>query len=308
MPSGDSSDRPDGASFDHPVEAPSPERPDPSEPTFTARLSAAWDDTNGFTELALIPLLAAFLRIDNVAAVLAFEGFHLGVSLGFPTPIIDVWSFVSPPSIGSGVRSVGGVAVDAGGSLALAPALALVPVLALVRAAITAGYLGSIVRALRTGEYDFAASARRHFVPLVGYEFAVLAVGLSLVVVALAFGTLADPLVILAIPAYFVLAYLFYAAPYLIVLRDTGLRPALRGSYRLAIDGGPYARFAAAYAAFVALVSIAATVVVVNLGLAGVVLGAAFAAPLGLAANTVTMRFVSELDSESPGIGFESRP
>lgn len=103
----------------------------------------------------------------------------------------------------------------------------------------------------------------------------------------------------LAIPLSLLLGYLFYATPFLIVLRDDDLLPALRRSYALATEGGPHLRFAADYCGLVVAGSLLATLVVATLGVVGVVLGAVAVAQLSLALAFATTRVVADVDPAS---------
>ena len=111
----------------------------------------------------------------------------------------------------------------------------------------------------------------------------------------------AAALALLVPAAIFLLAaaYLFYGTPYLLVLRDTDLLDAARGSYSLATAGGPYLAYTAGFALFVLLVSPVATAVVVNVPAVGLPVGVLVGGVLGLAANFATMRFFADLDPAS---------
>ena len=178
-----------------------------------------------------------------------------------------------------------------------------VPVGVVLRAALAAGYFGSLAGALERGRYGFVGHVRRHFVPFLGFTVLPMLVLLPLALLGVANHAFLLPAMLLLVPAFIVAAYLFYATPYLIALRDAGLRMALEDSYRMAVAGGPYWRYALGYAGFVLAVSAVATAVVVNLGLLGVAVGAVAAAPVGLAANAATMRFVADVDPASPSLG-----
>jgi hypothetical protein len=115
----------------------------------------------------------------------------------------------------------------------------------------------------------------------------------------------------LAIPLSLLLGYLFYATPFLIVLRDDDLLPAPRRSYALATEGGPHLRFAADYCGLVVAGSLPATPVVATLGVVGVVLGAVAVAQLSLALAFATTRVVADVDPASRtfrGVGKGRRP
>ncbi|MFB6353366.1 MAG: hypothetical protein ABEJ92_04710 [Halobacteriales archaeon] len=264
-------------------------------PSFTTRLADGWDRALDHPALALVPLGTALLATDKVQQVAAFDGAHFGLRLGLPVGIVDLWQFVSVPDQTAGV----GLPLPE----ALPLAAVVVPVAIVVRAALAAGYLGSIAEALGRDTFDFGANVRRYFGPFLGYTLVPLLVVLPLALVGVTSLGAARPLVVLLVPAFIVAAYLFYATPYLIVLRDLDLLAAVRRSYALATAGGPYFQYALGYAGFVLGVSLVGTAVVVNLGLLGVVVGAVAAAPLGLAANAATMRFVADIDAQSPDFG-----
>ena len=100
------------------------------------------------------------------------------------------------------------------------------------------------------------------------------------------------------VPAFLVLSYLFYATPYLLVVADAPVGEALGRSYEWALAGGPYFAYGVAYLLFVAAVSAAGTVVVVNLGAVGILLGAVASAPVALALTFATTEFVAEMTDE----------
>ena len=263
-------------------------------PSFTTRLADGWERAQHQLPLALVPLLTAALNTDKIEKILTFRGGHFGFQLGLPTGVVDLWEFVSVPNTG--------VNVDLGGPVVPAPLVFVVlPVALAIQAGLAAGYFGSIRDALVTDSYEFVTNIRRYFLPFVLYTLIPVLFLLPLVLLGGAGGLRALlPLMILLLPAYLLLAYLFYATPYLVVLRETDLVSALRASYALARMGGPYLSYALGFAGFVFVSSLFATAVVVNLGLVGVILGVIIAAPVGLAANIATMRFVADIDPETP--------
>lgn len=265
-------------------------------PGIQARLADGWDRALEHPPLWSVPAVTALLATDKIGRILAFEGGHVGVRLALPVDVVDLWAFVSVPADGASLW----LSMPTGSPVALVA----VPVAVVVRAALGAGYFGSIREAAETGEYDFVANARRHFAPFLLYAFLPVLALLPLVVVVEGRGTQAVlPFVVLLLPLVLVLSYLFYATPYLVVLRETDLVTAARASYGFAVDGGPYARYAAGFAGFVLAASLVLTAVVVNLGAVGIVLGIGLGAPLGLACNAATMRFVADIDPRSPSLG-----
>lgn len=245
--------------------------------SFGTRLQDGWERAREHLPLAAIPAVSSLLAIDNVRRVLSFHGYHFGVTFRFPSALPDLWTFVSLPSQGSGIH--------------VSPTLFVLPVLILARAVLVAGLLGSVHEILRTGRYDFAGNVRRYFVPVVGFVALVRAVEL----VAFTFVAAVLPLALALLPVFFVLSYLFYATPYLLVVADLSVGEALGRSYEWAVSGGPYFSYGAGYLLFVAVVSLVGTVLVVNSGAVGVLVGTLASAPVALALAFATTEFVVEM-------------
>ncbi len=268
-------------------------------PGFRARIADGMARASEHAALALVPMLFALLDVGKIQSTVAFDGIHLGLRLGLPLSVLTVWQFVSVPS--------SGVSVDAGTAVQLLPlAFVTVPVLVMVQTALTAGYFGSIRNALDGEPYGFVANSRRYFLPflvLTALPY-LAAVPAALGVFGLGsitgdIGVAALPVLLLGLVVFVVAGYLFYATPYLLVLRDTGLVAAARQSYTLAVQGGPYAAYAVGFALFVLVVSPFATAVVVNVPFLGVLVGVLAGGYLGLGANVATMRFVADIDPGS---------
>jgi len=256
-------------------------------PDFTTRLSAGLECAADHLALALVPVLFALLDTNKILAITSFDGGHVGFRIGIPFSVVTVWQFVSVPQ--SGVNVEPGVPIEA-----LPLAVVTVPALLVVQAAVAAGYFGSLRNALAGAPYDFLGHARRYFLPflvltLVPFLF-VLPLALGVFGIGRLTGSLGTAALALVVPA----------AVLLLVLRDTELLDAARGSYSLAIAGGPYLAYAAGYAVFVLLVSPVATAVVVNLPLVGVPLGVLAGGFVGLGVNLATMRFLADVDPVVP--------
>ncbi|WP_276273139.1 hypothetical protein [Haloarcula litorea] len=266
-------------------------------PSLTTRLVDGFERVGDVLALAFVPVVTALLQTDKVRAVLAFDGVHVGFSLGSPIGVVDVWTFVDPPSRGA--------TVSAGVPVGESPlSLALVPVALAVNAALAAGYFGSIGQSLVAGSYDFAANVREHFRPFLVLNVVPALLFLPFAVLGIGAGPWAlAPVVVLLIPVSVAAAYLFAATPYLVVLRGVGVVDAARASYGFATDGGPYLRYVVGFALVVLAASPVASVVVVSVPIVGLVVGLGAAAVAGLAANVATMRFVADLDPESPAVG-----
>lgn len=250
-------------------------------PSLTSLLSRAIDELDGSWFLAGVPLVVALLSVDNFRQPPNVD-FHVGVSFGFPVPVSTAWSFLSLPSSGVGVTVPFG-------SFALAAPYLLAS--ALVTAALGAGYLGGIDRALRGERVAFLTNVRRYFLPILGFQLFV-AVGSLL---AFGVGVLLPPLLLLVIPLLLLAAYLLYPAPYLVVVEELGIVAALGRAYDLTVGGGAPLSYFFQYLLAAVAVSIPATLVFVNLGVAGLLLGCFALAPVALVFDTATMAFVREL-------------
>lgn len=257
-------------------------------PPFTTRLANGWDDALTHPSLALVPLVTALLATEKITRIAGFHGRHLGLRLGLPVGVVDLWQFVSVPNE---TASVGPPIPEA-----VPLAVVVVPLVIVIQSGLAAGYFGSLERAVSGGDFDFGRNVRRYIRPFLLYTLVPMAVVLPVALLEVAGRRALLPVTVLLVPAFIVAAYLFYAIPYLVVLRDEGLVSAARRSYALATEGGPYLRFAVGYAGFVIGLSLLVTAVVVNLGLVGVAIGVAVLAPVGVACNATAMRFVADID------------
>lgn len=267
-------------------------------PDLTTRLSTAWREGRDHLGLAVVPALVALLSVRKIKRVAAFTGAHFGIAFELPTPVPSVWTAVSLPT-----QTPTPVGAPFDPTL-----LAVLPVAVLVRAVLTAGFLGSLREIAASGTYDFTASVRRYVIQFLLYHAVVTLLGTGFVLLA-GSGTLAGGTAVLGIAAVValfgvvVLSYLFWATPFLLVTREADLLSAFRGSYALATAGGPYFAYSAGYLGVVIALSIPTTVVVVNLGLAGIVLGAVAFAPIALMLALATLRFIADVDAESVNLG-----
>lgn len=265
----------------------------PSVP-FTDRIADGWRRSGDALWLAFVPVVLSLFSVDKILGVLGLDGFHVGVTLvSFPSPSSGVWQFVNTPQSDAHVG--------------LAASLGVVAAAFVTSAFLLGGYLGSLRRFLDAGaaEYDFVGDARAHLAPMAVWTGVPSLVTAGVVLVTGGFGTVDGssaflPVVLVLFVLYAVFGYLFYAAPFLVVLRETGIADALRSSYDLALSGGPYASYAVGYLLFALLVSVPMSLFVVNLGVVGLLLGIPVGGRVGLAATTASMRFVADVDDRSP--------
>lgn len=264
-------------------------------PSVLARLreASARLSEHGLWAYALVPLVLAALNGTKINNLLrADHDFYAGISFGVPLPVTDAWAFVSTPAVGGGVQFSGpatlvGVALFAFGLL--------------LQGVLLAGYLGGLHRGLRGDEPRFGAAVGAYWQRYLGFAVLLLLLFLPPVLFTLAARSLA-PLVLLWLVLFFVVGYLLYAAPYLIVLHDAGLGEALSWSVSLATDGGAYLRYAVGYALVVVGISIPATLVVANVPVLGIPLGIVGLAPVGVVFDSATLVFVADL-TDAEGLG-----
>ena len=256
-----------------------PETPRNSR-SFGTRLQVGWERAVANLPLALVPLLSSLLAPENVRRVLAADGLNFGIAFRFPAALPDLWSFVSLPNQPAGVH--------------VSPTLWLLPVVIPVHAALVAGLLGSVREAIRTGRYDFVGNVRQYFVPVLVFVALVRVVGFG----AVALAAVAPPLVLLAVPLFLLLSYVFYATPYLLVVADDSVSDALARSWNWAAEGGPYFAYAGGYLLAVVAVSVLVSAFVVNLGVVGIGVGAMVTAPVALALTFATTEFVADVADE----------
>ena len=263
-------------------------------PSITTRLTDASErlSEHGLWLFAVIPLLSSILGFSNARKLLAADiSFHVGITFGFPLPVTDPWSFVST-SVGGGAQVTGPATPAAIGLLAIG---------IVIQSILLAGYLGGVRDGLRGEHPDFVGAVQSQFVPFLGFSIVLLTLAVPPMLFALASGSL-TAVVLLWLPVYVLISYLFYATPYLIVLHDVGLGRALRWSLSLATGGGEHLRYALGYAVLVAVVSVPATVVVANLGVLGILLGIFVLSPVGLVFDTATLLFIAD-STDVAGLG-----
>lgn len=266
-------------------------------PSFTDRLSDASDQlgSRDLWAYAVVPLLLAALNWNKIHDVLTDPSdVRVGVSFALPVPVSDPWSFVSTPT--NGVEVAGGT--DVVGAAVLAGILVL-------QGPLLAAYLGGLRHRLADDGLGWAGALRRYWLRLLGFTAVLLAMNFppALFVVAGIAGNAVPILVLLWLVVLVVLGYLFYAAPYLVVLHDVGLLRALSWSVSTALGEDRYLRYALAYLGVVIVLSIPATLIVTNVPILGILLGVVGFAPIGLLFDTTTLLFVADL-TDAEGIGY----
>lgn len=250
--------------------------------SFRSLLDEGWERTESVRWLVVVPFCWSLAQVDAVAAVLGYRGFTVGLRFPVPSGVPTLWTFARVPSSGITVDAP----LGAGGVLPPYVGLA-VPVV--VGGLLTAGYLGGLHAAMTPSRgRGFVEGVAHYGAQQVLYAGVVTLVGLALVGLASA----VPASLLFAFPAFFVGGYLFYATPFVVVTEERSLVDAFDRSYRLADGGGDHLSFFLGYVGAGALLSVPATLVAVNLGLLGVVLGALCTAPACLAFSAATLAYL----------------
>jgi hypothetical protein len=248
-----------------PAEGPRDDAPN----SFPEHVSRITDRFGEFLPFALVPLVTSLLDVQAVQRALSDRGRGLSINIefAFPSPLLDLWSFIDPPDPVAGTAGGSGsvasdgstpptttggadltvetpietvaLPLEALGIGAVSTIALFVLFYAVLLAAIQAIYLGGLDRRLRGEPIVVSESLRRHTARQFLYVLAVFGGVLLLVPFLVA----APVFFLLAFPAALIFAYLFYLAPFLFVVEDAAFIEGLRRSFRFAVEGGPYLRF-----------------------------------------------------------------
>lgn len=245
--------------------------------------------------LAVLPFLVAVLRWNDLVRTATDPSTRFQVTFPTPHSFITLWSFLNPPARPDG--AVGGtlpLVVGVGFGLLLVVSLAAFVVLTGLA---LAGYLGSIEEGVATGSYAFLDNVRRYGRPMVAYE----ALSMVVLLVLVAGGTVGTVLLPVVFAVLFVVAYLTYLAPYLVVAADLPLVDALARSATLATSRvevvGTFVGFVVTGAVF----SVPLSVLAYGNGLPGALLAAVLATPVGFLASMFFVVFARGLVGASEG-------
>ncbi|WP_253184610.1 hypothetical protein [Natrialba sp. SSL1] len=327
---------PDSPPSDSPPSSPSspsasspPGSETPTPRSFNEHVSRIIDRFGSLSAFMLVPLALSLVELGKVARTMAPQsGFTISAKFPLPNPLLDLWAFIDAPDAettgassavhpGAGTGTATGhgpagadvtietpfetvvVPPEIGGISLLGLISGLLVVYALIASVIAAGYIGGLDRRLRGEPVAIAALVKQYTPPFFVYHLLVFGAFLLAIPLML----VSPALVLLAIPVIFVLAYLFYATPFLFVVADEPVIEAFRRSARHALAGGAYFQFALGHVAVGLVVSIplslfVSTVPVIGFGLALIV-----GVPLSFVLTAATVSFCQELDEldESDG-------
>lgn len=251
-------------------------------------LARARDALDGLRWLAVVPFTVALLSAEKFTR-LGGTDFHVGISFSLPFPVTGGWAFLNLPQ--ASATSVGTAGIETSVSQFGLASLGFVFLSMVATAALTAGYLGTIRRALTDDQPRFIEDIRRYIAPMLGFQLLILLA----VLVTLLFSIISPLFLLIFAVGFLAGGYFFYPALFIVVADDCDLLVALARSYELTSAGGPAFSYAVRYLLATAAISIVATVVFVNLGVIGVLVGLAVLAPVGLVFDTATMAFVYDV-------------
>jgi hypothetical protein len=238
-------------------------------------LSRASRTAGRVSEYAVVPVALTLFAFGKVLAAADRSSVSFNVKFSFPADVATLWTVVDPPAQGIAVHSP--------------TPLLFVPVFLVVEAAVVAGYLGGIRDAHWERDPDFVAAIGDYWLSILGIRAVQFLLFGGLAIALFAGG--AGAAVLVGAPVLFVLGYLLWGAPYLVVLRDSDAVTALAESASLALDGG-YFRFSVAYAFAVSVVSVVVSPLVTSAGVVGIFVGAvlvAYPSLVGSAAATIVV-------------------
>lgn len=260
---------------------------------YGALLSDAVSYAGRLAALAVVPLVASLARWRDVLAFSSRHRTHLGVKLGLPHPLADLWTFVDAPAPGQQELYVDAPVATGQGLTAdvLVTAVAFIVGSGLLMA----GYVGSIDQFVRRGRCDFLANVRRYGARMVGFQAVVYVFLLVLVGV----GTVHSGFLVVGLVVGFLAWVLLYLAPFLVVVEDRPLGDAFRRSLELVTNHGEPIAFLALYAVVVLSVSLPVSLLT-NADLPGVLVAAVLASAAGLFLTVFAVLFVRELVSATP--------
>lgn len=265
-------------------------------PSVSEFAAAAVDRSLDVLPLAAVPFVVTLLDVERLRVLLPTDDRVFSVTFGFPRDVTTLWSFLNVTADGVSVGPVGG-------EFTAEFLAATVVVVVVASSLLAAGYLGSIDASLR-GNYDFLREVREHARPFLGFGF--LEAGVGLLVVAV--GLFARPLLLPAVVSGLVLAYLFFATPYLVVTEGRGLADALGRCFDLSTSDGRYLGFFVAYVLVSAALSVPVSYAAFNFGSVGIAAALLVVAPLALVLNVATLLFVRSLGEPSADAGQSNIP
>lgn len=231
---------------------------------------------------AVVPFALTLLAIDNVAQTAAASGLEFSLKLALPTAIPTLWTVFDPPSTGL--------------TFVTPTSLSVLPVYIVVEAALAAGYLGGIYDAASETTSEFAAAVFEYALPVLVVRVVEFVLVGGLALLALGGG---GGVAVLVLPFLFVVGYLIWGAPFLVVARDAAALDAIAWSASLATNESQYVTFSVGFAVATAVVSLLVSPLLAEGGFAMVVVLAAVAAYPALVASAAAMHVVDDAAAPS---------
>ncbi len=215
----------------------------------------------------IVNTLAAFLDFSKIASVLEFHGLRVGIMLTFPKPIPTVWDFVSLPQATS------------------SPTLGFLVVSGLLTLAVTSVLILYYLRYISGVGLLFQTNASSSRVlDIAAYQFILFLFTLFAAVSPSA-------IFLILIGLFFAFYYFSYATPYIVVIGNKSFASALRECIAMALSGR-YLAFVLGYIVLTLLLSVPLTLLTVNGGILGIVVGALLGGMAGLWLTSATLSMV----------------
>jgi hypothetical protein len=258
-----------------------------------ADLREALQATRDVAVLAVLPFVVALLRWNDLVRLGTDTSRVFSISFPLPHSFVTFWSFVQPPTDAGGgidpttLPAVVGVAFGAAFLLSLAAYV-------VVTGLLLAGYLGSIDQSIRTGRFDFVANVRRYARSMVAYEALMLVVLGAIVLLPLL--TTAPFLFPVAFVGVYVVGYLTYLVPYLVVASEDDLLEAIRHSAGLTTSRADAALAFLGFAVPATAFSLPLSRLAYTDGMLTAVAAAAVVAPVGLVVAVFFVLVARRLD------------
>lgn len=316
-------DDPPGDDFDSGVSSASQ-----SDSPFPRHVSRATDRFASLLPFAIVPFVLSLFPFGQFARTLETRhGSSFNLSLQFPAPILDLWSFIDPAepvtsmpvgettppgapgsdpfATGPGPGTSSEFTIDTPLEAVAVPLHSLgletlgwigflLVIYGVIAAAVAAGYLGGIDRRLR-GESATLLACIAQYAPRLLLYYAVV---FGAMLLALPVLLVAPSLLLLAIPLVILVGYCFYAVPFLLVVDDAGVLEGFRRSYGYALEGGAYLSFVVWYVVAIGVSSVVLSVLSSGGGvgvLVALLVALLVVVPLSLVLTAATVSFCQEL-------------
>ena len=226
-------------------------------------------------KLAFVNFVLSLINVGGIMSIIQFSGFRVNFMFTLPTVIPTLWDFI-------GMDPVNGVSINPGNVL-------LSALYVVVAAFLQYFYIYYMIRRLINP--SIGVSGRR-LIDIFLYNAILLAVVLMIMFTYI--GTASMPLTTLLIILYLIAYYFIYGTPYIVVLRNAGLREALNAAVKTAVNGD-YLTFTILYGLITLVLSPVMSAIAYGGKIIGIIVASAMAAPIGLWLSASTLMMMNHL-------------